>query len=103
MNKISRFELIEIFDIYKELLTKKQIEYFIDYFFNDLSLFEIANKYNISRNAILDSIKNTEKNLLNFEKILNIYKLKKEILYIIENNKNDIAIEKIKSLNFFKQ
>lgn len=100
MSKFDRFELIEIFEVYKDLLTEKQIDYFIEYFFNDMSLFEIASKYNISRNAILDSIKNTEKILINFESKLNIYEFKKQIRSIIENNPAEVAINKIKSLKF---
>ncbi len=46
-----------LFDYYKELLTDKQQEYFQSYYFDDLSLSEIAEIYNVSRSAIYDQLK----------------------------------------------
>lgn len=46
-----------LFDCYKELLTEKQKEYFQSYYFDDLSLSEIADNYNVSRSAIYDQLK----------------------------------------------
>lgn len=46
-----------LFDCYKELLTDKQQEYFQSYYFDDLSLSEIAEIYNVSRSAIYDQLK----------------------------------------------
>ena len=56
--------LIELYDIYGELFTTKNQNYFEDYYFNNLSLSEIAENNNISRNAVHKQIKNTEKELL---------------------------------------
>ena len=38
----NRVELIELYDLYFELLTDKQKEYFEEYYFDDLSIGEIA-------------------------------------------------------------
>lgn len=46
-----------LFDYYKELLTDKQQEYFQSYYFDDLSLSEIAEIYKVSRSAIYDQLK----------------------------------------------
>lgn len=46
-----------LFDWYKELLTEKQQEYFQNYYFDDLSLAEIADVYKVSRSAIYDQLK----------------------------------------------
>ena len=46
----------QLFDYYGCLLTQKQQEYFINYYFEDLSLSEIANMFNVSRNAVHDQL-----------------------------------------------
>ena len=50
-----------LYDFYGNLLTEKQRQYFEDYYFNNLSLQEIAENYNISRNAVYNSLKEIEK------------------------------------------
>ena len=40
--------LNNLYDCYKELLTDKQKMYFEDYYFNNLSLSEIAENYDVS-------------------------------------------------------
>ena len=44
--------LIILYDFYSELLSDKQKEHFEDYYFNNLSLGEISENENVSRNAI---------------------------------------------------
>ena len=44
--------LIILYDFYGELLNDKQKECFEDYYFNNLSLGEISENMNLSRNAI---------------------------------------------------
>ena len=46
-----------LFDYYGCLLTEKQQEYFTSYYFDDMSLAEIADIYNVSRNAVHDQLK----------------------------------------------
>ena len=58
-----------LYDYYGALLTDKQREYFENYYFNNLSLAEIAENYNTSRNAIHKQIKDTENKLLYYEEI----------------------------------
>ena len=44
----------ELYDLYGELLTDKQRKYFEDYYFNDLSYAEMADDFDVSRNAIFN-------------------------------------------------
>lgn len=59
-------------EIYGKLLTEKQLEILNDYYNNDLSLTEIAENNNITRQAVLDIIKKGENKLFEFEEKLSI-------------------------------
>ena len=77
--------LTNLFDYYGELLTDKQQTYFKDYYFNNLTLSEIAENENVSRNAIHKQIKDSENKLLNYEKILKQYQNSLKIKEIIKD------------------
>jgi len=53
--------------IYGKLLTKKQQEIIDDYYNNDLSLSEIAQNNQITRQAVRDILKKGEKKLFEYE------------------------------------
>ena len=80
----------ELFEYYKELLTNKQIEYFTDYYFNNLTLQEIADNNNVSRNAISKNIKDIINKLELYEEKLKLYDKKNKIEKLIENLDKDI-------------
>ena len=65
-----RLYLISLYDIYGELLTKKQQEYFEDYYFNNLTLSEISEIYNVTRTAVHNQLKESEEKLEYYESIL---------------------------------
>ena len=83
-------ELTIVYDYYGELLTEKQQLYFEDYYFNNLSLQEIAINYNVSRNAVYNSLKEIEKKLLHYESVLKLYKKIKEIGELIKDLPSDL-------------
>jgi uncharacterized protein len=79
-----------LYDFYQALLTPKQSSYMALYYLDDYSLGEIAEEYDVSRQAVYDNIKRTEamleeyeEKLLLFEKFLKrselISKLKERI------------------------
>jgi len=90
-------ELTILYDYYGELLTSKQQLYFEDYYFNNLSLQEIAENYNISRNAVYNSLKEIEKKLIHFESVLKLREKSKIIESLIVDLDDNIQ-EKIKEL-----
>ena len=63
----------ELFLIYSSLLTENEINSFKDYYFEDLSLSEIAENKGISRAAVQKTIKNVIDKLISFEDKLHIY------------------------------
>ena len=86
-----------LFDYYGDLFTEKQKEYFTDYYFNNLTLQEIADNNNVSRNAVHKNIKDILQKLDYYEDKLNLYSNKKKIEKLIESIDVDIK-EKIKEL-----
>ena len=92
-------------EIYGKLLTEKQLVILNDYYNNDLSLTEIAENNNITRQAVLDNIKKGENKLFEFEEKLSFMektikqeKLLQEVLIElskIEDTSSDKKIEKI--------
>ena len=68
MNK--KVEISMLCDIYGKLLTEKQFEFIDDYYNNDLSLSEIAENNNITRQAVRDIIKKGERKLFEYEEKL---------------------------------
>lgn len=81
-----------LFDYYESLLTDKDRECFKTYYFDNLSLSEISENFNISRNAIHKRLKKIEDELMSFEKKLNLYYKEQKILNLVndENLKEEI-------------
>lgn len=92
MENQKREELIELYDLYNSLLTSKQREYFEEYYFMDLSISEIAENHDISRNGVFDQLKRVNKLLTNYEEKLKLSQKFKliEKLNINEEDKNKI-------------
>jgi predicted DNA-binding protein YlxM (UPF0122 family) len=78
-----------LFDYYGDLFNDKQKSYFIDYYFNNLSLSEISENLNISRNAIHKQLKMMEKKLYEYEKVLGLYQKSQKLQTIIDKIKDN--------------
>lgn len=78
-------EISILYDFYSEMLTEKQRDIVDLYYNQDLSLGEIAEGFNISRQAVYDMVKRTEKLLYQYEEKLGFMKLLK--------NKNEKIVE----------
>ncbi|NLD26078.1 MAG: hypothetical protein GX661_01825 [Acholeplasmataceae bacterium] len=93
---------INLYDFYEALLSEKQQEYFRQYYFDDLSLAEIAEQYQVSRNAIYDHLKKTAVLLDQYEEKLGLvrkYQKRKEIYdaaMLLENESVQALIQKLK-------
>ena len=82
-----------LYDLYSNLLTDKQKSYFEDYYFNDLSLFEIADNNNVSRNAIFDQLQKVRNILDDYENKLGLLKKEKEMNLILDKYANSDNID----------
>jgi hypothetical protein len=65
-------ELSLLYDFFGQLLTEKQQRVFELYYDDDLSLGEIAENLNITRQAVYDNLRRAEKLLYNYEKKLKL-------------------------------
>ena len=95
---MDNFYLIDLYDIYGSLLTDKQQQYFEDYYFDNLSLQEISENYNVSRNAIYNSLREAKEKLQVYETNLKIYdknKKLKEIVTEIEDKRIKKQLEEL--------
>lgn len=89
--------LINLFDYYGELLTEKQRQYFEEYYFQNLTLQEIADNNSISRNAAFKQIKNACNKLNYYEEKLSLYQKSVKLKEII-SPLDEIMKEKIEKI-----
>ena len=89
-------EISVLCQLYGTLLTEKQYEFLTDYYNNDLSLSEIAENNNITRQAVRDIIKKGENKLYEFEE--NISLLKKTLADEKIISKIEEELDEIKKL-----
>ena len=66
-------DVINLFDIYGEMLTQKQQDFICYYYNDDLSLAEIAENEGITRQGVRDAIKRAEAQLFTFEEHLGLF------------------------------
>ena len=81
-----------LYDLYGSLLTEKQREYFEDYYFHNMSFSEMAEDYDVSRNAMFKQVHIVIEKLDEYEAKLKLFG-KKEKLLEIANKIEDLKIK----------
>ena len=100
-----KVEVSVLWQIYGKLLTEKQYQ-FIDYYYNqDLSLSEIAENEDITRQAVRDIIKKGERKLFEYEekllfmkKTINQEKQIQTILFNLNKIQKDSSDKQVSSI-----
>ncbi|GAB6180603.1 hypothetical protein JCM14036_19220 [Desulfotomaculum defluvii] len=79
-----------LYDFYGSLLTERQQNFIELYYGDDLSLGEIAEQFDVTRQAVHDTLKRAEQTLTNYEEKLGLvkkfsqeYKYLEEAIYLI--------------------
>ncbi len=96
MDKNIKYVLL--YDYYGSLLTDKQQQYFEDYYFNNLSLSEISENNEISRNAVHKQLKEANEKLLYYEENLKLLSKAKKIRKILKETQDKELMDKIENL-----
>ena len=87
-----------LFEFYAALLTDKQMNYIELYYADDYILAEIAEEFGVSRQAVYDNIKSTEKILEDYEMKLHMYSD-----YIVRSQIFDQIIERYPEDTFLQE
>lgn len=87
------YDFSELFSIYKGLLTEKQADVFSLHAECDLSLGEISEIKNVSRQGVSDTINKTKEILLGYEEKLGLLTKKRQLQNIQKRVSDDIKEE----------
>ncbi len=99
MSKIDeKIELMELYDLYQGLLTDKQRGYFEAAYYDDSSMSEIAEEFDVSRNAVHDQLKKTIAKLNDIENALHLRESNKELSELFDTLKQADTKEQIIAL-----
>lgn len=95
---IDREYIVTLYEIYKNLLTEKEKNYFEYYFYEDYSLNEIAEVYEVSKAYASKYLNNVNKKILKYEDLLNINSKNIKIKEYLKNINDAEIKEKIEDL-----
>lgn len=93
-----------LYGYYQGLFTEKQRAIFDSYYGEDYSLSEIADIFNISRNAVWDALKKMHQKLEEYENILHLVENNQKLeTYLLEleqhtNEQGKLIIKKIREM-----
>lgn len=93
-----KIRLISLYELYQQLFTDKQQAYFEEYYFEDLSLAEIAENHHVSRNAVHDQVKKVESGLEVYEDKLAMLETAMAYQQLLEKIDAADSLEAVKSL-----
>lgn len=86
---IEREKIIKLYDIYKNLLTDKQKEYFEYYYFEDLSLNEIGENLSVTKSLVGKTINTITDKLNEYDEKLGLFNLYEAISNIKDKDTRD--------------
>ena len=89
MSLEENLRITSLIDTYGKLLTNKQFEIVSSYYFDNLTLSEIGDNYNISRQAVNDCINQSVKALETYEDKLHLISKNDAIITKLQKMAND--------------
>lgn len=92
MSKSEKLYISRYNDFYGCLLTEHQCEMIKLYYDCDISLFEIAEQFGVSRQAVRDTIKRAEQLLVSYEEKLGLSKKFEQMSNLTDQIENSIQI-----------
>ena len=96
MSKIEeKIVLMELYDLYQNLLTEKQRGYFEAAYYDDSSISEIADEFEVSRNAVHDQLKKTIAKLNDIESAVHLRENNVKLNSLLEALKKQETKEKM--------
>ena len=99
MNIVEQERMCKLFALYSELFTDNQKELFISYYYDDMSLQEISDNLNVSRNAIYSQLKRIENSLNSYESKLHLQEYYNKLNNLLDSDLNkEELIKEIKKL-----
>lgn len=87
-----------LYDLYSSLLTEKQREYFEDYYFHNLSFSEMAEDYDVSRNAAFKQVHIVIQKLDEYENKLKLFEKKNQLLEISKRISDKDICEELENI-----
>lgn len=81
----NREYITALYEIYKELLNEKERNYFEYYYFEDYSMQEIADLYEVSKAYASKYLNQINDKIINYEKILKINDRNSRIIDLLKN------------------
>lgn len=91
----SQIYLSSLYDYYKMLLTDKQQSYFEDYYFDNLTMEEIAENNQVSKNAVSKALIEVKEKLEFYEKSLHLLANRRKVEEILSNEELEKIMEYI--------
>ena len=82
---IERDYFVNLYTIYKDMLSEREKTYFEYYYYEDYSLTEIANIYKVSKAYVGKYLNKISNKLIKYESILNIDNKSKRIKEVIKD------------------
>ena len=92
------FLLVELFELYKGLLTDKQRETFSLHYLYDLSLGEIAEQDGTARQSVFATLKQVKGKLVEFESVLHLHQKYQEIGKVADSISDEELSNKLKEI-----
>ena len=93
-----REKILALYEMYKELLTDRERDYFENYYYEDYNLQEIADNYEVSKSYVGKYINEIEEKLRKYESALKLHDKFGRIRSLIDSLDDEVLKLKIEEI-----